>query len=307
LPTTTTNYEAKTVESGGWANLYGANPLTESGEAELISCLNGELNGKFATCLDKDPVIDCLAGSPDSPKRFVIVGSSHANRLSAELKKLGHAVLEVTRPGWRAMPGVVASLKEQLESRVAESVSARHNDVYVFQLWDNSLHAAWAEESATIPHTKDSLGKYHVHGDAIIVPAAAQTEIFKLVLPLLTVAKRHSTVLLGPLPRYLYSACCRDSEHVTNLRKDDYRAKMRADCDAAIQKLRDSAWFCGLEKAKAINPGRSIREHCDMKGADERLLWGEDPVHLSQEAYRAIAEDVVKAAATTGKREQQTW
>ncbi len=66
----------------------------------------------------------------------------------------------------------------------------------------------------------------------------------------------------------------------------------------ARQKLRDSAWICGLEKTKAINPGRSLRELSEKTGTDERQLWGEDPVHSEREGYQAIAEEIVKAATT---------
>ncbi len=78
----------------------------------------------------------------------------------------------------------------------------------------------------------------------------------------------------------------------------NYRSKMRADCDMARQKLRDSAWFSGLEKAKVINPGRSLRDFCDKEGMDERLLWAEDPVHPTPNGYRAIAEDIVRVASS---------
>ncbi len=298
LPMSTKSYEAKTFESGGWANLYGANPLSESTETEFLSCLHGELNLKFAMNLEESPVVDRQAGSPDSPKRYIVVGSSHAGRLCGELSQMGHKVIDVIWPGWRVMPSTVLSMKELLEKRIKEAGGCKHNDIYVFQLWDNTLHAAWAEELATIPHTKDALGKYHVQGDAIIVQASTQTEIFKMVLPILKVAKSFNTVLVGPLPRYLYASCCRDKDHVTTLRKDDYRSKMRADCDMARQKLKDSAWFSGLEKAKAINLGRSLRDFCDKEGMDERLLWIEDPVHPTLEGYRAIAEDIVRVAST---------
>ncbi len=144
----------------------------------------------------------------------------------------------------------------------------------------------------------ESINQHHVHGEAIIVSASTQTEVFKIVLPLLRVAKKHSSVLVGPLPRYLYTVCCRYSEHVTNLRKDDYISRMRADCDSARQKLKDSAWFNGLEQTKAINPGRTLRELCDKNGTDKRLIWGEDPVHPSPDGYRTIAEDIVRAASS---------
>jgi hypothetical protein len=294
------DYEARTVESSGWANLHGASPLSESSEAEIISCLNGELNSKFATSLDDNPVIDRQAGSPDSPKRFVVIGSSHAARLCAEFRQLGHSVIEVARPGWRAMPGTVASMKELLEQKIAESGGARLNDVYVFQLWDNTLHAAWAENSATIPHTKDSLGKYHLHGEAIIVPVSTQTDVFKMLLPLLRTACNHSSVLVGPLPRYLYVSCCRDKEHVTNMKNDDFRTKMRAECDIARQKIRDSAWINGLVRTKVINPGRSLREFCERAGVEERQVWGDDPVHPDREGYKAIVEEIVNVAALAG-------
>jgi hypothetical protein len=282
LPMSTRNYDAKTFESGGWANLYGANPLSEATETEVISCLHGELNLKFAMNLEENPVVDRQAGSPDSPKRYIVVGSSHAGRLCAELSQLGHQVIDVIRPGWRVMPSTVLSMKDLLEKRIKEAGGCKHNDTYVFQLWDNTLHAAWAEELATIPHTKDALGKYHVQGDAIIVPSSTQTEIFKMVLPILNVAKSFNTVLVGPLPRYLYASCCRDKDHVTNLRKDDYRSKMRADCDMARQKLKDSAWFSGFERAKAINredhSGNSATERAWMSGCYGRRIPSTPPL-----------------------------
>jgi lysophospholipase L1-like esterase len=103
-------------------------------------------------------------------------------------------------------------------------------------------------------------------------------------------------VLIGPLPRYLYSACCRDKENVTNIHRDDYRTKMRSECDAARQKIRNSVWINKLGRVSTINPGRAIRKFCDQTSINENLVWEDDPVHLSSDGYRAIANEIVKSA-----------
>jgi hypothetical protein len=131
LPLSTKSYEAKTFESGGWANLYGANPLSESTETEFLSCLHGELNLKFAMNLEESPVVDLQAGSPDSPKRYIVVGSSHAGRLCSELSQIGHTVIDVIRPGWRVMPSTVLSMKELLEKRIKAVGGCKHIDICV--------------------------------------------------------------------------------------------------------------------------------------------------------------------------------
>jgi hypothetical protein len=102
------------------------------------------------------------------------------------------------------LQSTVSSLTTTLENSIDLAGGSSPNDVFVFQLWDNTLHAAWAEGTVAIPHTCDSGGRYHVHGDAILIPAASQVEVFKTLLPLLKCAEWHGSVMLGPLPRYLY-------------------------------------------------------------------------------------------------------
>jgi hypothetical protein len=51
-------------------------------------------------------------------------------------------------------------------------------------------------------------------------------------------------VLVAPLPRYLYNACCRDAEHLKNLHKDDH------DCEAEKLKIKKLAWVNNCETPK---------------------------------------------------------
>jgi hypothetical protein len=136
------------------------------------------------------------------------------------------------------------------------------------------------------------MGKYHVQGDAIIVPASTQTEIFKMVLPILNAAKSFNTVLVGPLPRYLYASCCRDKDHVTNLRKDDYRSKMRADCDMARQKLR--LGLVGLRKPRSSTredpSGNSATKKAWMSGYYGQRIQSTPPLTGTVRLPRTLSE-----------------
>jgi hypothetical protein len=69
---------------------------------------------------------------------------------------------------------------------------------------------------------------------------------------------------------------------------------MRADCDAARQKIRNSAWINSLERVNTINV-RASREFCEESGVDKKHMWEDDPVHPSMEGYHAIAVEIVKA------------
>ncbi len=77
LSTTTKSYETKTIFlSSRWVDLNGANLSSTAAETEI---LHGESNKKFATCLVDNPDIDHQAGSPESPQRYIVIGSSHTH------------------------------------------------------------------------------------------------------------------------------------------------------------------------------------------------------------------------------------
>ncbi len=158
---------------------------------------------------------------------------------------------------------------------------------------------ARSEECIYLPHSKDSNGKYHVYGEAVLAPRDTQFEMFRTCIPILKQATGKNSVILAPLPRYMYSRCCEDPEHVAGLESPNHRRKMRDEVDSARQHLKDFAWSCGIRNAKAMNPGRSLMESAALEDEEDRHLWLADPVHPSEDAYEVIAKMIVEHANST--------
>ncbi len=111
----------------------------------------------------------------------------------------------------------VELLATLVDEKVAEAGGGSKEDIYVFQLYDNSFHMARTDDCIYLPHSKDSCGNYHVFGEAVLAPRDSQFEMFRASLPLLRKADGKRTVIMAPLPRYLYSRCCDDTGHVVGL------------------------------------------------------------------------------------------
>jgi hypothetical protein len=150
-----------------------------------------------------------------------------------------------------------------------------------------------------LPHSKDFNGKYHVYGEAVLAPRDTQFEMFRTCIPILKQASGKNSIILAPLPRYLYSRCCDDPDHVAGLESPDYRGKMREDVDNARQHLKDFAWSCGIRNVKSMNPGRSLMESTALEEDEDRHMWLTDPVHPSGDAYEIIAKMIIDQANST--------
>ncbi len=97
----------------------------------------------------------------------------------------------------------------QTAERLDSARKSSGDDIYIFQLFDNSFHMA-RSEGIYLPHSKDSSGRYHVYGEAVLASRETQFEMFHTCLSLLKITAGKNSVILAPLPRYLFSRCCED-------------------------------------------------------------------------------------------------
>jgi hypothetical protein len=215
------------------------------------------------------------------------------------MKKIGALTVLAAKPGWRISKAAVEDLVKLTTERLDAAGKSSGEDFFIFQLFDNSFHMARSEECIYLPHSKDSNGKYHVFGEAVLAPRDTRFEMFRTCIPILKQATGKNSVILAPLPRYMYSSCCEDPEHVAGLESPNHRGKMRDEVDSARQHLKDFAWSCGIRNAKALNPGRSLMESAALEEEEDRHLWLADPVYPSEDAYEIIAKMIVEHANST--------
>jgi hypothetical protein len=105
----------------------------------------------------------------------------------------------VTCPGWRILRGSVEKMRELVEAEIQ-----KHNPgCVIFQLMDNSVFFARAEDGSLVPARKGTEGVYHVDGDLVVAHKDTLCSLFRLLTPLFELVKGRKRVVVLPLPRYV--------------------------------------------------------------------------------------------------------
>ena len=189
----------------------------ETTERTIIECLIRELNQKFNVGLDTN-FSTSRSMEPHSPENsketvdFVLVGSSHATRISAALTAAGEKVLCLASPTWRLTAENVAALVQTVEDAAANNPEA----IFVFQLYDSSVYFCSSDSGELSLPKRGEDGRYHVVGELAFAEWAVMKKIFTTSSPLLRAAGGRMKLILSPLPRYVQGKCCEDKQHLTN-------------------------------------------------------------------------------------------
>jgi lysophospholipase L1-like esterase len=185
---------------------------------------------------------------------------------------------------WRPKTAAVDALIQE----ISKAVDGLNNPILVLTLLDNAYFQTGQSDGSIIPNSRDISGIYHVDGDLICGPAETAKKLFTQVIPALKKYQDLDKILLIPLPRYLWSACCNDEEHEANTRCDGYQEEQLADLDACQRLWRGLAHRQGIPNLKICNAGRIV-------AASE--LWTDDPVHPSKEGYERVVRFIIQGVA----------
>jgi hypothetical protein len=186
-------------------------------ERTIVTALISDLNEFYGVGLNPSPLLE--RGVPTqvtsiTKGRIVLVGASHMVRRA---KSLGQGVITLAYPGFRPNVSAIAQLVEKLDS-----LKLSKNDTVVLDLLSNvafmgaddgglPTEAIWAED-----------GRYHVIGSLTTAPPSVIKKNLALCTPMGEVLGNAGTVLVSPVPRYMYNRCCGNVTHVENLTDPDY-------------------------------------------------------------------------------------
>jgi hypothetical protein len=189
-------------------------PLATSQVVLVLNHLMNDLSRALGLpCID----VAGLCGATESEpigRKFVLVGASHVKRLKEVLSDMGEEFVIVETPHFRLMKTDVANLTTSIKEAIGDN---REDAVLVINVLDNAFFVAMSEDGHTCPIRKDITGKYHVDGDVVCAPAETSKRLFSNLFPLLQEFKDVPKLVPTPLPRYLYSSCCDDLDHVPGL------------------------------------------------------------------------------------------
>jgi hypothetical protein len=264
-------------------------PMEGEQEMELVATIIDELRVNLAVDLDpapsgeRWPVVAAKASSSDVMS-FLVVGSSHASKISAELAKHGHKTELIFEPNWKAFKNSGSILAEKVRERLSETAI----DVLVFAVLDNSVFQVLTYSGEVIQARRDLEGSYHIDGELMVMAKSGQYSLFNSLKPLLETAKGKSAVLMSPFPRYVNRGCCEDSEHMPNREDPLAKQQLQDDVRQVAANYRDFLFTASMRYVKVLEPAAVLRE---METADS---WGDDPIHPTTAAYSRIATSIIR-------------
>ena len=143
--------------------------MDEPTEHAVIESLVNELNLKFnvgldpnfSTCRYRDTTIQ---EEQEISEDFILVGSSHAYRISSALSAAEEKVLCLASPFWRLNVENVESTAKSPEEAVKNNPGA----TVILQLYDRSIYFSSSENGELVLPKRGEDGRYHIVGKLVL-------------------------------------------------------------------------------------------------------------------------------------------
>jgi hypothetical protein len=272
-------------------------PLTPEDEVNSILTMIRELNEKFVLDLDDDIVmLERGAISEDEAeekaKSFLLIGCSHANRLSLALEDLGHEVKVINAAGWASNPDVADAVARMIK----EEIELDENVFLVFFLYDNEIYKVENQGELTDAVKTTGSSVYHINGRLKTLDREAFKTVFNLSVPLLRSGGENPKLIISPLVRYIKGPCCGNVNHLTNFGEPGY-VVMLGEAMADVRAwIKDFTYGKKLRNFKVLCSNTAVG--CDGDGDGLRAVWGKDPVHMNASGYEKLAVSLVDTSDT---------
>ncbi len=270
-----------------------------------MHCLLTELNEKFCVNLDNNPSFERSVPPPfteHSAGRTVFIVASILGKIAKAAAEYGYMVVELTSGGWTPKPGKIKNLCETLEK-----LKLMESDTVVIDPMSNSAFLGTDEDGLPIPAKKfEEDGRYHLSGDLQLThPLSAFRSCLKQMEKVVALVGGAKVVFIIPLPRYVLSACCKDTGHVSNRLSAEFatefsRAEKSLAEAAAAGERTGSARLVNI--LNFYGTGESSPR--DLPTVDGASIWAGDGVHLTSNACRVAARKLM-ADLTHGGHEDE--
>jgi hypothetical protein len=126
-------------------------------------------------------------------------------------------------------------------------------------------------------------------------------ELINMVKPLFVLAALFLTVIMPPIPRYVFVGCCRESGHSTNVGSDGYSSKILEAC-LHFRKVLKTSLVGSSELGRFWVSDTLACEGSEPNTVQEKLYalrhsLGEDGVHLTDQGrfhlFNSLAKTVL--------------
>jgi len=286
------------ISSSGWDDLPSlVLPLDTDRESRVISILLQGLNLNLACDLDPrpDPARTIGAGvGVFSRCKFLVIGDQGASRLITELENQGTVAGGVTADNFRVTVSGVA----QTMTKTREVLARVKPELVVLMGLDSSVFYGVVDGEVNLPIREDN-GAIHIKGELRVLGKDAQYEIFKQILPLLTVAGKRPVILVTPFSRWLLGRCCEEKDHITNFNDMEYETTLATQLLELARNFRSFCFTKGMREVRILDPFTLTKELPKIE------LWEDSVTYPSTRFYSKMAEKIIFMASSKEEKAGQ--
>jgi len=224
------------------------------------------------------------AHTKDSIKRAILYGNSNVRQCVPALQALGYSVVDRTEIHWDGSDSAADAIRLD-----ASAHTGNEDTAFVFDFLGPSAYRFKQSDGSLAMPVKFS-GGFHLLGEAAVADDAIIRGCVKRLVPVLVEMCRRPTVLIPPLPRFVFGGCCRLKNHSVGSGSDEAAKKMidqfghlRKTAKAELQKISIENWW--LADTMAALGGE------DPMGS-LKLVTAKDNVHFSGLGYSKIATEI---------------
>jgi hypothetical protein len=272
--------------------------LDKKSTYELLLSLTVSLRRGFSisahpeAILARDPAEPSEGAKENKAMTIILAGASNLASLRPIFESNGAVVIDLTKPGWMITESNVESLKSEISA-----LSSMEDVAIIFDLFGNTAYRfRHVDGSLVLPFRVG--GGYHLLGDIHVVSDTGIGELVSLVKPLFVLCALFLTVIMPPLPRYVFSGCCLESGHSTNVGNDGFSSKILDECLHFRKVLKTS--LVGMEElgrfwlTDSLSCLGSIPATMQEKLDSLRVCLGNDGVHLTEQGRFHLFNNLAK-------------
>ncbi len=164
--------------------------------------------------------------------------------------------------------------------------------VVIIMVLDNSLYFVEDEESGRHLPQRSGDGKHHIGGQLKLAMGRQATKVMEKFLPIPRRLKKNRKLILVPSPRFVCKACCLDRTHCSNRKEEGFLSGLLSGIKEIRRSIRDSCHEWQVSNYKVVN----VCTMLDLQEESDYAAWawamGEDPVHLTKQAYGKLADGI---------------
>jgi lysophospholipase L1-like esterase len=217
----------------------------------------------------------------------VLCGASNLKCSVACFNDVSFSYVDITVPGWMPTPENIATLSERVRA-----LSADRNSAFVFDLLGNtSVRFEQFDGSTSLPFK--SQGKFHLGGDVVV----CSTDLFKKtvagILPILRETGDAPSVIIPPIPRYLFARCCNDAGHCTNASNAGYAETLLTGFLTLRTELIKLLVTAGIKNFKVLDSccttACATTANTKSRLTDLKSVTAKDGIHYVAAGYQNLA------------------